>query len=316
MLATFKSLADFQKAFPDEDACVNHFRAVRWADMEQWTCPHCGVIGKPYILGNNTHKCRDCLKKSTIRNGTIFEDSKIELRKWFMAIFLMTSHKKGISSCQLAKDIGVTQKSAWFILHRIRNATMTREFQTPLTGVVEADEAYVGPKPQFQHANKKNKLLVGHAAAKAKKIVFGMIQRGGELRVHHVKDARKATLEPIVRNTVSVGSEVHTDEAHVYLWMRSAYAHKIVSHALGEYVRDGHVTKNRIEGAFSHFKRTIVGTYHKASDTHLDRYLQMFAFRWNTRTMKDADRMNTLLARVQGRRITYRKLTGKEDSIQ
>lgn len=316
MLANFKSLADFHKAFPDEDACVNYFRAVRWVAPEQIACPHCGVIGKPYFLNNNTHKCAEkaCRKKFSVRSGTIFEDSKIPLQKWFMAIFLMTSHKKGVSSCQLAKDIGVTQKSAWFMLHRVRNATMTREFQSPLAGIVDIDEAYVGPKPRFQHANKKNPLLVGMAAAKAKKAVFGMLQRDGDLRLHHVKDARRGTLEPIIRASVEDGAEIHTDQATTYLWMRSNYAHKIVNHTIGEYVR-GPVTTNRIEGAFSHFKRTIVGTYHKASDTHLDRYLQMFAWRWNTRTMGEVERVNSLLKRTEGRRLTYRILTGK-DKIQ
>jgi transposase-like protein len=316
MLANFKSLADFNKAFPDEDACINHFRAVRWADVSQIACPHCGTIGKPYLLGNNTHKCsqKGCMKKFSVRNGSIFEDSKIPLQKWFMAIFLMTSHKKGISSCQLAKDIGVTQKSAWFMLHRVRNATMTREFQTPLTGVIEADEAYVGPNAKWQHKSKKNPLLVGMAAAKTKKAVLGMVQRDGELRLHSVQDGRKATTEPIIRASVAAGAEIHTDESPSYAWMRSAYAHKMVTHSIGEYVR-GDVTTNRIEGAFSHFKRTIVGTYHKASDTHLDRYLQMFAFRWNSRTMSESERMNLLLARTQGRRITYRTLIGK-DAIQ
>lgn len=310
-LATFKSLADFGRAFPDEAACINHLRAVRWPDMTQWACPHCAVIGEPYTLGNNTHKCRECLKKSTVRNGTIFEDSKISLQKWFMAIFLMTSHKKGISSCQLAKDIGITQKSAWFVLHRIRNAALSREFQEPLTGVIEADEAYVGPNAKWQHKSKKDPMLVGVAAAKTKKTVLGMLQRDGELRVHHVKDTRKATLQPIMRSTIAVGSELHTDESQAYSWARFEYAHKMITHSLGEYVR-GDVTTNRIEGVFSHFKRTIVGTYHKVSVAHLDNYLQTFAFRWNTRSLTEAARMNLLLNKTQGRRITYRTLTRKE----
>ncbi len=309
MFPTFNTL----DSFPDEDACINHFRALRWPDLSQWACPHCGVVGTPYVLKNNTHKCREktCLKKSTVRNGTIFEDSKLPLRKWFMAVYLMTSHKKGISSCQLAKDLGVTQKTGWFMLHRIRNAAMTKEFNAPLAGVVQIDEAYVGPNPRWQHANKKNPLLVGAAAAKAKKIVFGMIDGKGELRVHHVKDTRKGTLKPIIEAQVAPGSEVHTDEANTYIWMRDQYKHRFVAHTLGEYVREG-VTTNRIEGAFSHFKRSIVGTYHKASDGHLDRYLQAFAWRWNRRNMGEGERVNALLKDTLGKRLTYRALTGKE----
>ena len=312
MLASFKSLADFQKAFPNEDACINHFRAIRWPDAMQIVCPHCGTVAAHYLLSNNTHKCAEklCHKKFSVRNGTIFEDSKLPLLKWFMAIFLATSHKKGVSSCQLARDIGITQKSAWFVLQRIRNAAMTQEFKTPLTGTIEVDEAYVGPNTRFQHASKKNPLLTGMGAAKRKKIVFGMLQRDGDLRMHTVKDARRATLEPIIRQQIAPGSEVHTDEAQTYNWMRSEYAHRMVSHTLGEYVREG-VTTNRIEGAFSHFKRTFVGTYHKTSDMHLDRYLQMFAYRWNTRKWTDEDRVNDLLQSTEGRRITYKALIRK-----
>src|SRR5947199_6795549 len=173
MLKQFKSLSDMTATFADEDSCINHFRSLRWPDPNQTACPHCGAIGRPYLLGNNTHKCASCLKKFTVRNGTIFEDSKISLRKWFMAIFLMTSHKKGISSCQLAKDIGVTQKTAWFMLHRIRNAAATKAFKAPLDGTVEMDEAYVGGNPKWQHAN-KNKGLRGMGSAKEKKAILGM----------------------------------------------------------------------------------------------------------------------------------------------
>lgn len=315
MLKSFKNLADMHKAFPDENACIDHFRALRWPDADKIVCPKCGVIGAHYRLANNTHKCRDCRKKFTVRNDTIFEDSKIELRKWFIAIFLMTSHKKGISSCQLARDIGVTQKTAWFMLHRIRNAAMTKEFKAPLSGTIEIDEAYVGPNPKFVHKSKKSGLL-GMAAAYDKKIMFGMIQREGELRLHHVADARKETLKPLVLANVRMGSRIHTDEANSYHWMNSRYAHSVVNHSLGEYVRFD-TTTNRIEGVFSHFKRSIVGVYHKASDKHLDRYLQMFAYRWNRRNrgkgkdklvVREDARVNDLLRATKGRRLTYETL--------
>src|SRR6266567_5241063 len=300
MLKSFKSLSDLRRAFPDEDACINHFRVLRWPQADKIACPHCGVIGAHYTLKNNTHKCRDCLKKFSVRNGTIFDDSKISMMKWFEAIFLMTSHKKGISSCQLAKDIGVTQKTAWFMLHRIRNAALTTEFNAPLSGTVEPDEAYVGPNPRFQHAGKRDPLLFGVAAAKQKKIVFGMIQRDGDLRMHHVQDGRKATLQPIILANIAKGSKVYTDESNAYAWMyKHDYAHALVTHSLGEYVR-GDVSTNGIEGAFSHFKRTMVGTYHKASRKHLDRYLQMFAYRWNRRKDGEGDRVNDLLRSTRG----------------
>ncbi len=315
MLKSFESLSDLHAAFPDEDACINHFRALRWPDADKIACPWCGVIGKHYRLANNTHKCRDCLKKFSVRHGTIFEDSKIELRKWFIAIFLMTSHKKGVSSCQLARDIGVTQKTAWFMLHRIRNAAMTTEFNAPLSGTVEIDESFVGPKPRFQHASKRTPRF----GSQDKKIVFGMIQRGGDLRLAHPHDRKLKTLIPLITGAVTRGTRVHTDESSNYSWMSSSYAHSLVTHKLGEYVRDD-VTTNTIEGVFSHFKRSVVGVYHKMSEAHLDRYLQMFAFRWNRRSkgkgkskiiVSEADRMNDLLRSTKGRRLTYKTLIGK-----
>lgn len=304
---TFKSLSDFDKAFPDENAAINHFRAIRWPNGDI-ACPKCGVCStNHYTLKDNTHKCRDCGKKFSVRKDTIFDSSNVPLRKWFLAIFLMTSHKKGISSCQLARDIGVGQKAAWFMLHRIRNAAMTQEFNAPLTGTIEVDEAYVGGAAKWKHANKRNKMLTGHAAAKQKKIMFGMLQRDGELRVAHIPDTRLKTTQPVILANIAPGSRVMTDEASTYIWMRSNYTHRFVAHSLGEYVR-ADVTTNRIENVFSHFKRTIVGVYHKASDKHLDRYVQMFAYRWNRKEMTEVERMDDLLGKVKGRRLTYRKL--------
>src|SRR6266568_4304553 len=269
MKKNFKSLTDLQAAFPDEDACINHFRVLRWPEADKIACPWCGVIGAHYKLSNNTHKCSDCLKKFSVRHGTIFGDSKIPLRKWFVAIFLMTSHKKGISSCQLARDIGVTQKTAWFMLHRVRNAAMTQEFNAPLCGMVEIDEAYVGPKPRFQHANKRLPRQ-GNPTERGRKIVFGMTEKNGELRLAHIENTHNETLAPLILANIQRGSRVHTDESRNYFWMDTVYNRSLVAHTLGEYVR-GDVTTNTIEGVFSHFKRAIVGTYHKASAKHLDR---------------------------------------------
>jgi transposase-like protein len=302
----FKSLRDMERAFPNEDVCINHFRALRWPEAHKIPCPHCGVIAGHYTLANNTHKCRDCRRKFTVRAGTIFEDSKIPLRTWFIAIFLMTSHKKGISSCQLARDVGVTQKTAWFMLHRIRNAAATKAFKAPLIGNVEMDHAYVGGNPKWQHAS-KNKGLRAQASSNEKKAILGMLQRGGELRLHHVPDSKRDTLIPVVLANIREGTRVHTDEAVTYKWMRSQFAHQRVNHAFKEYVR-GDVTTNRIEGVFSHFKRSVTGVYHQISDQHLDRYLQMFAYRWNRRDMSESDRVNDLLRATKGKRLTHKAL--------
>lgn len=307
MFKNFNNLQDFDEAFPDEKACIDHFRSVRWPDG--LSCVHCGSMERVYLLKNGAHKCGDCRKKFTVRNGSIFEDSKLALRLWFKAIFLMTSHKKGISSHQLARDLGITQKSAWFVLHRIREATLTQEFQAPLTGTIEADEAYVGGQGKWKHASKKSGKQ--GSGAVQKKMVLGMQQRDGELRFVHLPDRHFPTLKAVLHYNIARGSRVHTDEAAHYKWMSSDYGHALVKHSIGEYVRDD-VTTNRIELAFGHFKRTVHGTYHKISDEHLDKYLQMFAYRWNRRGMGEGERVNDLLKKTQNARITYRQLTRKD----
>lgn len=308
MLQHFNNLQDFDKAFPDEKACVDHFRAVRWPDG--LSCVHCGSMERIYTLNTGTHKCGDCRKKFTVRNGSIFEDSKLALRLWFRAIFLMTSHKKGISSHQLARDLGITQKSAWFVLHRIREASLTHEFKGPLTGVVEADEAYVAGSAKWKHASKKTEDKRGPSN---KKMVLGMLERGGELRFVHVPRWDFVTFKNTINANIERGSTVYTDEASHYDWMRSQYAHALVKHSMNEYVR-GDVTTNGIENAFGHFKRAVHGVYHKISNEHLDRYLQMFAYRWNRRGMTEGERVNDLLKKTPGSRITYKRLTRKSEN--
>ena len=279
MFKAFNNLQDFEAAFPDEKACIDHFRAVRWPDG--MSCVHCGSLERVYTLGNGTHKCGDCRKKFTVRNGSIFEDSKLALRLWFKAIFLMTSHKKGISSHQLARDLGITQKSAWFVLHRIREASLTKEFQEPLTGTIEADEAYVAGSSKWKHASKK---VADKRGPSNKKMVLGMLERGGELRLVHVKEWNFPAFKDTLHRNIERGATVYTD-----------------------------VTTNRIEGVFSHFKRSVHGVYHKISDQHLDRYLQMFAYRWNRRGMGEGERVNDLLKKTQGSRLTYQRLIRKSE---
>jgi transposase-like protein len=313
MLKNFNNLQDFEDVFPDEKAAVDHFRAIRWPDG--LSCVHCGSMERVYSLQDGTHKCGDCRKKFTVRNGSIFEDSKLALRLWFKAVFLMTSHKKGISSHQLARDLGVTQKTAWFVLHRIREATLTKEFQEPLTGTIEADEAYVGGQGKWKHASKKASGGKGRGQYRGEKhVVLGMQQRNGELRFAHLREKKNFDgIKSVLMANIALGSRVHTDEAAHYTWMRDQYAHAFVTHTSGEYVR-GDVTTNRIELAFGHFKRAVHGVYHKVSDEHLDRYLQMFTYRWNRRDMGEGERVNDLLKRTQGSQLSYRRLTRKTNN--
>lgn len=307
MFKNFNSLASLVTALPDEKACIRHFRAIRWPDGI--VCPHCGTIGGHYTLKDETHKCgeKKCHKKFSVRNGTIFEESRIPLRKWFIAIYLATSHKKGISNCQLARDIDVTQKTAWFLLHRINAAASTQEFNEPLEGTIEMDETFVGGKEKYKHASKRIPRSQSIGPATGKIVVFGMVQRGGDIRLQKVANTRSKTLKPIVLSNVQHGATVYSDEAQQYKWMRQSYEHNLVAHSLGEYVRDD-VYTNSIEGVFSHFKRSIIGIYHKASDKHIDRYLTVFAWRWNRRKMGEGERVNNLLKHTQGQRLTYKEL--------
>lgn len=309
MLKEIKSLDELYTVFPTEQSAIDHFRKVRWPRGP--VCHECGSV-KVYNLAGEGQKCGDCFKKFTVRHDTIFADSKLPLRKWFAAIFLLTSHKKGIASTQLARDLGITQKSAWHVLHRIREATQHPAFQRPLlSGTIEADETYVGGKEKNKHRSKRGKLPTGEYLTAPKKIVFGMLQRGGDLRLQRIE--RLADSRRVVLANVELKSKVYTDEAAHYTWMRQPYEHALVRHSLHEYVTGVDVSTNSIEGAFSHFKRAVIGVYHQVSDEHIDRYLTMFAWRWNRKDMEEGERVNALLGSTVGHQLTYKALTRKDE---
>ena len=308
MVNQFESLYEMMSVLVDEQACVDYLRNIRWKNGA--FCPHCGCTRIYHFSDQRNHKCADCRKRFSIRVGTIFEDSKLPLRKWFMAIFLITSHKKGIASTQLAKDVGITQKTAWFVLHRLRYATRTKSFNRPLAGIVEADETYVGGKEKNKH---KSKRTPGRQGGVGKIAVFGMLERNGEFRAKKIPHVDGKTVKGEIVQNVAPDAIVMTDEFRGYKGLESRYHHRSVNHSRGQYVKWSYIHTNCIEGAWAHFKRQVIGVHHWISKNHIQRYLDEFTWRWNRREMDEGHRVNDMLSEVSGR-LTYKELISWEKS--
>lgn len=299
-----KTLQEAIIYFSDIQNAIDFIAALRWSDGV--TCPHCQSQENYYLPPRKIWRCKACKKDFSVKVGTIFEDSPIKLDKWLCAIWMIVNAKNGISSYEIHRAIGVTQKSAWFMMHRIRLAMQEGSFEK-LSGDVEADETYVGGKAENMHKGKRE--VTGRGAV-GKAIVVGVLERNGQVRTKVVKRARKRTMHNWIRENVESGSNLYTDAFKSYEGLNGEYIHQAIDHAT-EYVR-GQVHTNGMENYWSLFKRALRGTYVNCDAEHLSRYLDEQTFRFNYRGTTDAARFALVVSMVTGKRLTYNQLTTNE----
>ena len=293
--AKFDSLIQIADYFHSEDVCKQAIAQERWGDGEA-VCPYCGCT-HTYMTAEGRYICKECASHFSVTVGTIFENTKVSLRKWFLAMYLVSSHKKGVSSCQLARDIKVTQKTAWFMLHKIRGLYGQSD-ATVLDGEVEMDEMYLGGRETNKHESKRVAGTQGRST-KTKTPIFGMIERDGKVVAMKVENTQGATLLPIVEQFVESGATTYTDELSAYNGLsKKGYNHQFVSHKQREYVRANDIHTNSIEGFWGHFKRVIFSTYHCVSKDYVQRYIDEQSYRWNTREEKSSYRFHDMFSKA------------------
>ncbi|RYD96496.1 MAG: IS1595 family transposase [Sphingobacteriales bacterium] len=302
-LKPFKSILELIKAFPTEQACIEHLEWIIWDGN---VVSPFDSDSKVYKCKNGKYKCTSTNKYFNVKTNTIFENTKIPLQQWFLAIYLFTVHKKGISSYQLAEELNITQKSAWFMLSRIRYAMDHENFVKEMEGTIQIDETFVGGKNKNRHADKKVKNSQGRSF-KDKTPVLGMIDESGKVKCSVIENTQGKIIQPIILDTIKKGSVLFTDEWHAYKGLDKYYIHKYVDHGKKEYV-NGEVTTNKIENFWSQFKRGIIGLYHQVSKKHLQKYADEFSFRHNHKDLPINDRFNIFLGATNNKRLTYSML--------
>src|SRR6266478_1969891 len=297
----FKTLAEFLEYFKDEQIVRDHFTAIRFRNGEY--CPHCGH-GKVHLFSNGKrYRCGKCKKDFTIITGTVFGESKLPLKKWFIAIYLLSTTSKGISSVQLAKHVGVTQKTGWFMDHRIRKAM--KQNKGLLFGTIEVDESFLGGFEKNKHKSKRLHIGTGGVS---KTPVLGIRSRGGELRTRVVQTVRAQELQEHIQNTVASGETVYTDNWLGYKGLKG-YAHTAINHSDGHYVQ-GIAHTNGIESFWALFKRGYHGIYHYMSPKHLQRYLDEFTFRFNRQKTPMQNVFSSVVENVaESTKLPYKELT-------
>jgi transposase-like protein len=305
------TLTDAIRYFADADVALAFVVELRWP--EGVICHRCHVDHPSFLKTRRIWKCRSCRRQFSVKVGTIFEDSPLGLDKWLPALWMLANSKNGISSYEVARALGVTQKTAWFMLGRIRLAMQSGGFT--VEGNVEVDESFLGGKAHFMHQDKRKRMITG-PGVKDKVAVLGILERPrnknvvSRIRTTVVKSRKRKALQKEVRETVKPGSHVYTDAFQSYTGLEQDDIHRVIDHAY-EYVR-GEVHTNGLESFWSGLKRTIKGTYISVDPFHVFRYLDEQTFRFNNRLGADGERFTDVLARIIGKRLTYRGLTGAD----
>ena len=308
-MKTFKSILEFQKHFSSEEKCREYLEQQRWNGTP--ACPFCGSLNVCRFSNGIIFKCREkqCRSKFSVTVGTIYENTKIPLIKWFFATYILSVHSKGISSLQLAIWLGITQKTAWHLNHRIRQM-LTNNAPELLEGIVELDETYIGGKESNKHAHKRT--VKGGAGGKA--MVFGAVERGGKLKTKVISKTDIPNINNTLSEFVAVNSIMVTDEHHAYNKVHLTYTHKTINHREKEYVRkeiDILVHTNNIEGYWNLLKKQINGIHHSVSPKHLQRYCNESSFRFNRRKIFQDERFANALSNCRGS-LKYKTLTASE----
>lgn len=310
--ATPDNLRDAILWFSEFEHCRQFMMELRWPDGIV-KCPQCGSDHVTYLAKNRIWKCYAKHPRPTfsLKTGTIFEDSPLALEKWLVVAWMVVSCKNGISSYEIHRGLKVTQKTAWFMLHRVRLAMQDGGF-CKLGGEVEVDETFIGGKSRNMHAKKRKEVITG-TGGKDKTMVLGMVERGGTVRTMVVDKRTKKELQKQVRDHVEAGSAIFSDELKSYEGLGVDYQHSVINHAV-QYVNEN-VHTNTMENFWSLLKRGLQGTYISVEPFHLFRYLDEQAFRYNNRKMTDPERFSIVMKQIVGRRVTYKQLTGKEESV-